>query len=348
MSLDIAVVGATGAVGETILRVLEERNIPIARLSPFASRDRAGAVRFRDAALDVRAVAAGELQGHDVIFFAGGEDASETYAPKLLELGSVVIDNSATFRMHADVPLVVPEINASIVRKENRLFPVANCTAIVLCAALAPIRDVAGLHSVHAATYQAASGAGRAGLDEFLADERALALGLPEPEPSVFPRSLARNVIPQVGSFDATGYSGEERKVREETRKILGLPGLRVSATSVRVPVRTAHSVAVWFETERKTTLDELAAAFERAAGIIFHPDGIVTPREVEGSDDVHVARLRASFDSDQDDKGHEFVMWCVGDQLRKGAATNAVQILELLLAKGFVALRQPHGDTAR
>jgi aspartate-semialdehyde dehydrogenase len=337
MSLDVAVVGATGAVGEMILRVLEERNIPIGRLSPFASRDRAGAVRFRGAVLDVRAVGAAELQGHDVVFFAGGEDASEAYAAKLLELGTVVIDNSATFRMQPDVPLVIPEINGDVVRREHRLFPVANCTAIVLCAALAPVRDLAGLHGVRVATYQAASGAGRAGLEEFLTDERALVTGEPEPTPSVFPRPLARNVIPQVGSFDATGYSGEERKVREETRKILGLPDLRVSATSVRVPVRTAHSEAVWFETDRTTTVEELSAAFERAPGIVYHRDGIVTPREVEGSDDVHVARLR-------EESNHEFVLWCVGDQLRKGAATNGVQILEMLIAKGFLSLQHAKG----
>ena len=337
MSLHVAVVGATGAVGETILRVLEERSIPIDRLSPFGSRDRAGAVRFRERQLDVRAVDSVALQGHDVVFFAGGEDASDRYAAKLIELGAVVIDNSATFRMRSDVPLVVPEINGDAIRREHRLLPVANCTAIVLCAALAPVRDVAGLHGMHASTYQAASGAGRAGLDEFLADERSLVLGGDEPPATVFPRPLARNVIPQVGAFDATGYSGEERKVREETRKILGLPELRASLTCVRVPVRTAHSAAVWFETERKTTLDELAAAFNRAPGIVFHRDGIVTPREVEGSDDVHVARLRAESD-------HEFVLWCIGDQLRKGAATNAVQILELLIAKGYLSLQHAPG----
>ncbi|MBV8654985.1 MAG: aspartate-semialdehyde dehydrogenase [Candidatus Eremiobacteraeota bacterium] len=337
MSLHVAVVGATGAVGETILRVLEERSIPIDRLSPFGSRDRAGAVRFRERQLDVRAVDPVALQGHDVVFFAGGEDASDRYAAKLIELGAVVIDNSATFRMRSDVPLVVPEINGDAIRREHRLLPVANCTAIVLCAALAPVRDVAGLHGMHASTYQAASGAGRAGLDEFLADERSLVLGGDEPPATVFPRPLARNVIPQVGAFDATGYSGEERKVREETRKILGLPELRASLTCVRVPVRTAHSAAVWFETERKTTLDELAAAFDRAPGIVFHRDGIVTPREVEGSDDVHVARLRAESD-------HEFVLWCIGDQLRKGAATNAVQILELLIAKGYLSLQHAPG----
>jgi aspartate-semialdehyde dehydrogenase len=326
----VAVVGATGAVGETIVRVLEERRLPIAALGTFASRPRAAAIRFRGDTLDVRAASEDALRGFDVVFFAGGEEASERYAPALVERGSIVIDNSATFRMHRGVPLIVPEVNADAMQAQHRLFPVANCTAIVLCTALRPIRDAAGLRCVRVATYQAASGAGLPGLEEFLAQERAASCGDPEPQPTVFPRLLARNVIPQVGAFAADGSSGEERKVREETRKVLDLPGLIVTTTAVRVPVRTAHSEAVFVETERATSAAELSAAFATAPGIVFHPDGIVTPRDVEGSDVVHVARLRA-----EDDRN--FALWCVGDQLRKGAATNAVQILELLLTKGYI-----------
>ena len=329
--LEIAVVGATGAVGETILRVLEERPLGDVRVGAFASRDRAAAVRFRGDALDVRATTPEALADYDVVLFAGGEDASEKYAPALIQRGCVVIDNSSTFRMRDDVPLVIPEVNPQAIRPEHRLFPVANCTAIVLCTALAPIRDAAGLRSVRVATYQAASGAGRAGVDELLAGERALATGEAEPAHSVFPQPLARNVIPQVGSFDETGYSGEERKVAEETRKMLGLPDLYVSATTVRVPVRTAHSEAVFLETQRDTNLAELAKAYDGAPGVEFHAHGVVTPRQVEGTDIVHVARLR------NDGSPRHYALWCVGDQLRKGAATNAVQILELLLAKGFV-----------
>jgi aspartate-semialdehyde dehydrogenase len=327
----VAVVGATGVVGETIVRLLEERRLPIAALEPFASRERPAAVRFRGDALDVHPASDEALCGFDVVFFAGGEDASEKYAPELVRRGSVVIDNSATFRMERGVPLIVPEVNADSMRAEHRLFPVANCTAIVLCTALRPIRDAAGLRSVRVATYQAASGAGRPGLEEFLAQERAVARGDSEPEPCVFPRSLARNVIPQVGALDEMGWSSEERKVRDETRKMLDLPELRIAVTAVRVPVRTAHSEAVFFETERATTIAELADALAAAPGIVFHPKGLVTPREVEGSDAVHVARLRS-------DLANGFAMWVVGDQLRKGAATNAVQILELLLAKGYLA----------
>ena len=328
--MNVAVVGATGAVGETIVQVLEERQIPIAQLGPFASRERRDAVRFRGRTLDVRAASADALRDYDVVFFAGGEDASEKYAPALLERGSIVIDNSSTYRLASDVPLIIPEVNADAVRPEHRLFPVANCTAIVLCTALRAIRDAAGLQSVHVATYQAASGAGRNGLDELAAGERALHEGSPEPPAAVFPHALARNVVPQVGSFDDDGWSVEERKVAEETKKMLALPDLEIAVTAVRVPVRTAHSEAVFVETERPTTKAELAAAFAGAPGVVYHADGIVTPRDVEGTDEVHVARLRQ-------ETSRRYAFWCVGDQLRKGAATNAVQILELLIARGYI-----------
>jgi aspartate-semialdehyde dehydrogenase len=320
--LRVAVVGATGVVGETILRVLDERKVPVDILGRFASRARE----------DVEATTPERLREFDVVFFASGDDASETYAPALVEAGTYVIDNSSTFRMRDNVPLVIPEVNPNDVRPADRLFPVANCTAIILCTALAPIRDAAGLRVVRVATYQSASGAGRAGLDELLAGEHAIVRNDAEPEPSIFPRPLARNVIPQIGSFDETGYSGEERKVADETRKMLGLPDLFVSATTVRVPVRTAHSEAVWIETDNETSVEALGAALARARGIVYHPQGIVTPREVEGTDQVHVARLRREYGY----SNRHFVLWCVGDQLRKGAATNAVQILELLLSQGL------------
>jgi aspartate-semialdehyde dehydrogenase len=298
----IAVVGATGVVGETILRVLEERHVPAERIGLFASRTRD----------NVRETTPEALAEYDAVFFASSEDASERYAPPLLDRGTVVIDNSSTFRMRDDVPLVVPEVNAHAVRAEHRLFPVGNCTAIILCVALAPIRDCAGLAHVNVATYQAISGAGRAALEEFDRGEG----------------NVIRNVVPQIGSFGADGYTGEESKIAAETRKILELATLPIYATSVRVPVRTAHSEAVFFHTERRTTVDGLAAAFERAPGIVYHRDGIVTPRDVEDTDLVHVARLRSC-----EDDGKHFAMWVVGDQLRKGAATNGVQILELVMS---------------
>ncbi len=193
--MKIAIVGATGVVGETLERVLRERNVGAGRIGLFASRTRDRVQQTTPQA----------LQDFDVVFFAGSEDASERYAPAILQRGAVVIDNSATFRLRDGVPLVVPEVNAHVIRSEDRLFPVGNCTAIILCVALAPVRDVAGVESVRVATYQSVSGAGRSVLEEFDRGEG----------------SIVRNVVPQIGPIGQDGYSGEERKIAEETRKVL-------------------------------------------------------------------------------------------------------------------------------
>jgi aspartate-semialdehyde dehydrogenase len=297
----VAVVGATGVVGETIVRVIEERKLPLEALGLFASRARDG----------IRAVGDDGLREYDAVFFASSEDASERYAPPILARGGIVIDNSSTFRLRPGVPLIVPEVNPHALRETHGLFPVGNCTAIILCVALAPVMRVAGLKSVRVSTYQAISGAGRAALEEFDRGEG----------------PIVRNVIPAIGPTGEDGYTGEEIKVRDETRKVLEMPDLPVYANAVRVPVRTAHAEAVFFETARGTSEEELAAALERAPGVVYHREGIVTPRDVEGSDLVHVARLRACG-------GDGFQLWVVGDQLRKGAATNGVQILELIMER--------------
>jgi aspartate-semialdehyde dehydrogenase len=268
----------------------------------------------------------------DVVFFASSDDASAELAEAVAERGTLVIDNSATFRMDERAPLVIPEVNAHAIAPHHRLFPVANCTAIVLCVGLAPIRDAAGLRSVRVATYQAVSGAGRAGVEALAGQEDAALRDGAAASNGPFAAPIFRNVIPQIGSFDAHGDTGEEKKVVAETRKMLELPNLHVAATTVRVPVRYAHSEAAFIETERDTSVEELAAALRGGRGVVFHADGIVTPREVEGQDLVHVARLRAEGDS----KRH-FQAWIVGDQVRKGAATNAVQLLELLLERHMV-----------
>jgi aspartate-semialdehyde dehydrogenase len=333
----VAIVGVTGVVGETISRILDERGVPIDELGAFASRERGLPLRFRGRAIPIRAATGDALAAgrYDAVFFASSEDASSELAGPCVESGAVVIDNSSTFRMRDGVPLIVPEVNADAMRPEHRIFPVANCTAIVLCVGLAPVLRTAGLRSVRVATYQAVSGAGRAGLDELAAGEKALAQSEEEPSPTTFVAPIARNVIPQIGSFDANGDSGEELKIVEETRKILARPELHVAATTVRVPVRFAHSEAVFFETERDTNAAELTQAFLDAPGVAFHLEGIVTPREVEGTDLVHVARLRSEGASRR-----HFQMWLVGDQVRKGAALNAVQILEALMARKLIGTR--------
>src|SRR5579875_2445335 len=324
--MKLGLIGATGVVGTTVLRVLEERRVPVEELHAYASRDRD--VPVRAATLErLRA------DGNDVVVFASSDDASAELARAVVETGAVVVDNSSTFRLDPSCPLVIPEVNPDAIRPEHRIFPVGNCTAIVLCVALAPVVRAAGLRSVRVATYQAVSGAGRAGLETLEAEERG---GHPN---GTFAAPIFRNVVPQIGSFDAFGDSGEEKKVILETRKVLGLPNLHVAATTVRVPVRRAHSEAVFFETERPVTREDLGRAFDIAPGIVYHPDGIVTPLDVEDTDDVHVARLRPEADSLRDEglPGTRFQMWIVGDQLRKGAATNGVQIIELLAEKGVL-----------
>jgi aspartate-semialdehyde dehydrogenase len=330
----IAVIGATGVVGRTILQVLDERSVPVDTLLAYASRDRVEGVQFRGENVPVAAATAERLAADrpDVAFFASSEDASAELAGPLVDAGAIVIDNSSAFRLAPRIPLIIPEVNPHDVRDEHRIFPVANCTAIVLTVALAPIERAVGLRSVRVATYQAVSGAGRAGLDALAREERG-----EEPD-GTFAAPIYRNVVPQVGSFDGDGDTGEEQKVVAETRKMLGRPDLTMAVTTVRVPVMRAHSEAVFFETTRPTDVGELHEALEDAPGIVLYKRGIVTPYDVEDSDLVHVARVRPE---PEDSTGTRFQMWIVGDQLRKGAATNAVQILELLIEQGrFASVR--------
>jgi aspartate-semialdehyde dehydrogenase len=330
----VAVIGATGVVGETILRVLEERNVPVDALLAYASRERDNAVAFRGASLPVAAATTARIIADrpDVAFFASSDDASADMAQALADAGILVIDNSSTFRLDPDCPLIVPEVNPHAIRDDHRIFPVGNCTAIVLCVALAPIEHAVGLRSVRVATYQAVSGAGRAGLEALAGEEAGNAPN------GTFAAPILHNVVPQIGSFTGIGASGEEDKVAQETRKMLSRPDLHVAATCVRVPVRRAHSEAVFFETEESTSVEEIGDALAGARGLVFHDRGIVTPLDVENSDFIHVARLR----SEDKEDGTFFQMWVVGDQLRKGAATNGVQILELLAELGRFAAVAP------
>ncbi len=327
----VAVVGATGVVGTQILRVLEERAVPVGVLLAYASREREAGVRFRGASLPVAVATRERLLADrpDVAFFASSDDASAELAGALADAGTVVIDNSSTFRLAEDVPLVIPEVNPGAIRPEHRIFPVANCTAIVLAVALAPIERAVGVRSVRVATYQAVSGAGRAGLDALDREERG------EPPDGTFAAPIHRNVVPVVGSYDGDGDTGEEQKVVAETRKMLGRPDLPIAATTVRVPVRRAHSEAVFLETAAPTDVAALHDALRGAPGVVLHEHGIATPLDVEDTDLVHVARVRAE---PEDPGATRFQLWAVGDQLRKGAATNAVQILELLIAQGRFA----------
>jgi len=314
----VAVVGATGLVGETVLRVLEERGFPVGELRALSSAKSAGSrVRFRGAQHAVLEASAEALRGCDFVFFAATGELSRTLAPAAAAAGAIVVDKSSTWRMDPAVPLVVPEINAAALRGHRGIVACPNCTTIGLVMALEPLRRAAGLAHVAVTTLQAASGAGREALDELAGKRTAL-----------FPRPLAGNVLPQCDAFQADGYTLEERKLSDETRKILALPALAVTMSCVRVPVAVGHSATVLVETERALEPEEALEALRAFPGVhLDEGTGYATPLEVAGRDEVFVGRVRR-------DPTHprRLWLWCVVDNIRKGAATNAVQIAEALL----------------
>ena len=315
----VAVVGATGLVGETVLRVLEERAFPVGELRALGSVRSSGArVRFGGRQHDVREASLEALAGAELVFFAATGELSRTLAPAAVEAGAIVIDKSSTWRMDARVPLVVPEINARALAGHGGIVACPNCTTIGLVMVLEPLRRAAGLAHVAVTTLQAASGAGREGLEELAGTPR-----------GIFPRQLAGNVLPQCDRF-LDDQTAEEHKLRDEARKILALPGLAMTMTCVRVPVAIGHSAAVLVETERALAPGEALAALGTFPGLEVHPgNDYPTPLEVAGRDEVFVGRVRR-------DPTHprRLWLWCVLDNLRKGAATNAVQIAEALLER--------------
>jgi aspartate-semialdehyde dehydrogenase len=332
MSLCVAVLGATGAVGETMLRVLEERSFPVGELRPLASDRSAGsAVTFAGKAIEVRPVEPGAFRGVDVALLAAANPVAEAWAPVALGAGAFVVDNSSAFRYRPEIPLVVPEVNADLLAERPRLVANPNCSTIQLVVALEPLRRLAGLERVAVATYQSVSGAGAEPLERLIGQTRSSLDGKPATGPG---HSLAFNVIPMIGGLEGNGYSREEMKIVWETRKILGLPGLRVTATAVRVPVRVGHSEAVNVALGRPIEVEEARAAWRAAPGLRVVDDpaaeSFPTPLQVAGQDLVWVGRARRDLSQPS---GLEF--WVVGDNLRKGAATNAIQIAEQLVRAG-------------
>ncbi|HSU14864.1 aspartate-semialdehyde dehydrogenase [Longimicrobium sp.] len=332
--MHVAVLGATGAVGRTMLDVLAERRIKVDRITALASERSAGkTVRFAGREIPVEVPRPGIFRGVDVALFSAGGDRSKEWGPRAADEGAVVIDNSSAWRMDPDVPLVVPEVNMRAA--ENRpkgIIANPNCSTIQMVVALQAMRRAAGLTRVIATTFQSVSGAGETGRDALrreLGGEglQALKLGAPA-DGSPFSRRIAGNVVPQIGDFDDEGWTGEERKMIGETRKILDLPDLPVVATCVRVPVDVGHSVQVTAETEKELTLDSLRRALVVFPGILMAggPEAFPTPYEIAGRNEVFVGRLRSDPEIPR-----TFHLWVVADNLRKGAATNAVQILERL-----------------
>jgi aspartate-semialdehyde dehydrogenase len=332
--MHVAVLGATGAVGCTMLSVLAERRVTVDRLTLLASERSAGTVvRWGGRDWTVEPPRPGVFDGVDVALFSAGADRSREWGPRAADEGAVVIDNSSAWRMDPRVPLVVPEVNmAAAADRPLGIVANPNCSTIQMVVALQAVRRAAGLARVIATTYQSVSGAGETGREALrreLTGEglQAVKLGAPV-EGSPFSRRIAGNVVPQIGDFDGDGWTGEERKMIGETRKILALPDLPVAATCVRVPVDVGHSVQVTVETERELTLDSLRRALVVFPGILMAggPEGFPTPHEIAGRNEVFVGRVRSDPDLPR-----TFHLWVVADNLRKGAATNAVQIMERL-----------------
>jgi aspartate-semialdehyde dehydrogenase len=330
---NVAVVGATGAVGGVMLRVLEERGFPVTELRPLASSRSAGRrLDYLGQARTVQELTADSFEGIQIALFSAGATRSREFAPAAVEAGAVVIDNSSAYRMDAAVPLVVPEVNEADLESHSGIVANPNCVAAPLVVALKPIRDAVGLERVIVSSYQSVSGTGAAAVEELMTQAAGFLAG-DEPPPSVYPHPIAFNVLPHIDVFLENGYTKEEMKLVHETRKILEDQAVLVSPTTVRVPVFTAHSVSVHVETEARIGVArarELFAAFP-GLKVLDDPERKQYPMPlfVAGKDECYVGRIREDLAVPN---GLNF--WVVGDQLRKGAALNAVQIAEILIER--------------
>jgi aspartate-semialdehyde dehydrogenase len=336
-------VGATGAVGPEVLRVLEERGFPAAEVGAFASARSAGQrVPFAGRQLAVRELTEDALEGYDLALFSAGAGTSRRFAREAVRRGCVVIDKSSAFRLADDVPLIVPEVNPETADGHRGIVANPNCSTIQLVTALKPIHDAARITHLTISTYQAVSGTGAKAVEELREQSRALLDGQTH-RPAVYPHQIAFNALPHCETFDGAETT-EETKLVAETHKILADPGIGISATCVRVPVWRGHSEAVWVETERSLGADEARDLLDRAPGVrvVDDPAQARYPlaSDASGGDDVLVGRIRRD-----PSREHGLVMWIVADNLRKGAATNGVQIAELLAARGLV--RVPDAEAA-
>ena len=334
-SRKVAIVGATGAVGEVLLRVLESRGFPVGELRPLASERSVGTtIRFRGENLPVELARPEAFDGVDFVFFAATGELSKTLGPEVVKRGGIAIDKSSSWRMHPDVPLVVPEVNGAAVEKHKGLISGPNCTTMPFVMALEPLRRLAKLRRAVVTTFQSVTGSGLPGLEELGRQQKALVDGRDLPAPKQFTRQIANNVVPLCETFRDDGYSTEEMKLLLETRKILDDPAFEVAMTCVRVPVPVGHSMTVLLETERPISPDDARRALAAFPGVIVMDDPsrniFPTPADAAGRDEVFVGRIRRDLTSDR------LWLWVVGDNLRKGAATNAVQIAEELMRRGL------------
>jgi aspartate-semialdehyde dehydrogenase len=329
----VAVVGATGVVGTTMLELLRERRFPAAEIVPFASERSAG--RRLDGGLTVRALNdEADIGGFDVALFSAGAGASREWAPRFVDAGAVVVDNSSAWRRDPTIPLVVSEVNPDALEGHRGLIANPNCSTMQMVVALAPIHRRAGIERLIVSTYQSVSGTGKKAVDELDAQARASLSGDAMPEPAVYPEPIAFNVIGAAGNFaEGDDHTDEERKMMFETRKILGDESIGVAVTCVRVPVRICHSEAVNVQTREPVSPEQVREWLGDAPGVVV--EEVPTPLRSAGRDEVFVGRIRR-------DESHPraFSMWIVSDNLRKGAATNAVQIAEVLVERGLLDRR--------
>lgn len=332
--MKVAIVGVSGAVGQEFLRVLDEQNFPIDELLLFGSSRSAGKnYTFRGKEYTVKELKDNDdFKGVDFAFVSAGAGVSRQFADTITRHGAIMIDNSSAFRMDEDVPLVVPEVNGDDAFNAPRgIIANPNCTTAIMVVALKPLNDISPIKRVHVATYQAASGAGAVAMDELVKQYAEIAEGK-EPTVEKFAYQLAYNLIPHIDVFTDNDYTKEEMKMYNETKKIMHAPNLEVSATCIRVPVMRAHSEAVWVETEKPISVATARKAFENAEGLVVVDDPAAKkypmPLDAAGSDPVYAGRLRKDIANP-----NGLTFWLVGDQIKKGAALNAVQIAQYMLA---------------
>jgi aspartate-semialdehyde dehydrogenase len=334
----VGVLGATGLVGSTILELLAARDFPAREVVPFASERSAGKeIEWEGKVLTIQSLNEDSIQGLDLVLSSAGGAISAEWTPKLVEAGATVVDNTSYWRMHDDVPLVVSEVNPDALDGHNGIIANPNCSTMQMVVALKPLYDAAGIERLVISTYQAVSGTGKAAIDALQAEARAVVGGDELPEPQIYPHQIAFNVLAHAGSFpDGDDHTDEERKLINETRKILGDPEIKISATCVRVPVVTGHSEAVNVETREPLDPEQARELLAAAPGVtvVDDPAAARYPMAVDaaGKDEVYVGRIRR-------DAGNERAldMWVVSDNLRKGAATNTVQLGELLIERGLL-----------
>lgn len=330
---NVAVLGATGAVGREMIKVLEERAFPVKRLLPLASARSAGkTIAFRGEQVAIEEAKETSFEGMDIVLGAVSNAHAQAFAPHILQAGAVFIDNSSAFRLRDDVPLVVPEINPQDIALHHGIIANPNCSTIITLVAINAINRLSPIEALYASTYQAVSGAGIKGPKEMYEQSRNILEGK-DIECSTFPYQIAYNLLPQIGGFGENGYTSEEMKLQNEGRKILHLPELKVSCTCVRVPVERSHSISANVITKDRLELEDVRKAISEAAGCKLKDDTEknIYPMPIETSDQdlVYVGRIRRDLVCE-----NGINLWCCGDQVRKGAATNAVQIAQLLISR--------------